>query len=80
MSLAHLTKLLVIPNLFILVWFVANFLAAHRTSCYVFTDSNQNFGKPLAANPASKNWLANFGRASVGNIQTGPLSFLLEAY
>jgi hypothetical protein len=73
MILAYLTKLLVIPNLLTLVWFVANILAAYMGLVGV---SSQILAQILAnywrANSAPKNWLANFGRASMGIIQTGP--------
>jgi hypothetical protein len=42
--LSHPTKILVIPNLLMLVWFVANFLATNRTTCCCLTDSSQYFG------------------------------------
>jgi hypothetical protein len=54
MTLAHLTKLLVILNFLTHIWFVANVLTAYETSYCVFTDSSQNFGKPLAAKSCAK--------------------------
>jgi hypothetical protein len=60
MTLAYLTKLLVIPNLLILVWFVANILATYGTSWCVFTDSSQNFGKSLAAKSCTKKLASQF--------------------
>jgi hypothetical protein len=46
MPLAHLTKILVMPNLLSLVWFLANLLAAHGTIAAALRDSSQDFGQP----------------------------------
>jgi hypothetical protein len=79
MPLAHLTKILVMPNLLSLVWFVANFLAAHGTTSAALTDSSQNFGQHTVAEFCDKNWLANFGRAVMGIIQKYPICQVNES-
>jgi hypothetical protein len=42
------------PNIFLPVWFVANYLAANGPLHISFTDSCQNFGNPWAAKSCAK--------------------------
>jgi hypothetical protein len=54
MALANPTKILVMPIALTLVWFVANFGAAHVLLGVAFKDCSQIFGKPWAVESSTK--------------------------
>jgi hypothetical protein len=48
------------PNIFLPVWFVANYLAAHGLLDISFTDSCQNFGNSWATKSYAKKLASQF--------------------
>jgi hypothetical protein len=53
-SSAYPTKKLVMPNIPLFVWFVANYLAAYGSLVVSFIDSSQNFGRLWVADSRAK--------------------------
>jgi hypothetical protein len=54
------TKILVMPNILLLVWFVDNYLAANGQLDISFTNSCQNFGNPWATKSCAKKLASQF--------------------